>query len=397
MISILFVDDEPNILSGLKRLTRSMRTEWTTYFAESGAEALEIIRNTEIDIVISDMKMPAMDGAELLRRIRESHPSVIRIILSGYAESEMVMKSVSQAHQYMTKPCDSELLTSTIKRAFALHDLMTNTEIQKRLAEMQFVPSIPTLYEKLIDELNADDPNMKMIGDIVEQDIGMTAKLLQIVNSAFFGLRRTISDPGSALKLLGLDTFGSLVFSLGVIQQLENGSSMGEMISTIWSRSLRVGNLAKKIAAKEDSSIQGSTYTAGLLHDIGTLVLAVNFPEEVDKINKLVGDGAEAEEAEVSVLGTSQAQVGAYLLSLWGLPRDIVEAVMYHRRPGDFDETRFSSAMAVHTARLLVDNHDPDEQRPAPVVDAEYLTAIGKSDRYPIWHRECVQIMEVTG
>lgn len=126
---ILFVDDEPNILSGLKRMLRSMRKEFDLQFAGSGIEALDSMAVHESDIVVSDMRMPGMDGAELLDIIQERYPSAVRIMFTGQADQESVLRTVGVVHQFLTKPCDSDLLRSVLLRAGTLHRFVSDTSI----------------------------------------------------------------------------------------------------------------------------------------------------------------------------------------------------------------------------------------------------------------------------
>ena len=145
MINILFVDDEPNILEGLQRMLRPMRREWQMSFAKSGAEALETLGANEIDVIVSDMRMPGMDGARLLHEVREKHPHVVRLILSGYSEKEMIMKSVGAAHQYLAKPCDADVLKTTVQRACALRDFLENESLRRLVSQLHSIPSLPSL------------------------------------------------------------------------------------------------------------------------------------------------------------------------------------------------------------------------------------------------------------
>src|SRR5256885_11774657 len=122
MIRILFVDDEPKVTEGLHRMLRSMRREWEMTFATSGAEALEKLSAKPFDVVVSDMRMPGMDGCQLLTEVMRRHPQVVRIILSGYSDKETIMRSIGLAHHYLSKPCDAETLKETIRRACDLRD-----------------------------------------------------------------------------------------------------------------------------------------------------------------------------------------------------------------------------------------------------------------------------------
>lgn len=391
MINILFVDDEPNILDGLQRMLRSMRREWQMYFANNGFEALEMLKEKEIDVIVTDMKMPGMDGAKLLYEVRNLYPHTVRIILSGYSEKEMIMKSISTAHQYLAKPCDSEILKITVSRACALRDLLLDENLRRLVSKMRTVPSLPTLYGDLMAELNNEEPSMRNIADIVKKDIGMTVKVLQIVNSAFFGLRRNITNAHEALDFLGLETISSLTLGIGVFSQFENQKINSNLLTQLWEHSIKVGRLAQAIAKSENSKTAHDAFTAGILHDIGEVVLAVNLPEQFQQAQLLVvNDGIPRSKAEKLVFDAAHPEVGAYLLGLWGLPNQVVEAIAFHHTPSGIEPYMFSPLTAVHVAnaferygkRMILDN--PDN-----FVDTKYLRKLNLLEKLPVWLDIC--------
>jgi putative nucleotidyltransferase with HDIG domain len=390
MINIMFVDDEPNILDGLQRMLRSMRRDWQMTFAGSGNEALDLLREKSIDVIVSDMKMPGIDGARLLGEVRERYPQIIRIILSGYSEKDMIMKSVGTTHQYLSKPCDPELLKSTVKRVCALRDLLTDEHLRRLVSQMPNIPSLPTLYTELLEELNSPEPSTRRVGKIVKQDMGMTVKILQIVNSAFFGLQRRVSDSNEAVEFLGLDTISSLTLGLGIISQLEKSGVSTELLGKLWDHSIMVGAWASKIAQREFPMVAVDAFTAGLLHDIGEVVLAVNLPAEFMAAQKWVEEGSiSRSEAERRVFDTTHAEVGAYLLGLWGLPSPVVEAVAYHHCPNDALTDSFTALSAVHIANVLQRSvYSPESDRSKLYFDTEYVTKLGLAEKMPQWREE---------
>jgi len=395
MINILFVDDEPNILSGLERMLRSVRNEWNMMFAPGGNEALAIFAEKPIDVVVSDMKMPGMDGSEFLETVREKYPKVVRIILSGYSEKEMIIKSVGTAHQYLSKPCDSETLKATVNRVCELNELLTNDNLRGLVSKLPTVPSLPLLYSELIDELGKDEPSTNLVSAIVKQDIGMTSKILQIVNSAFFGLSRSISDPKGAVEILGLDTISSLTLGLGLISQFDKKIS-GVFLTNIWDHSMAVGTMAKKIAHLENQEIVNDAFTAGLLHNIGKVVLAINFPPEFASLNKIVKEeGISLVEAERHVFKATSSEVGAYLLGLWGLRREVVQAVTFHNHPSDSRSRSFSAITAIHVADAFQNYvSGRDSAAVEPAYDMDYLSSIGVSHKIPLWQDRCSENRE---
>lgn len=398
MINILFVDDEPNILDGLKRMLRPMRLEWSMTFVNSGAEALAEFENQHIDVIVTDMKMPGIDGAQLLTAVMEKYPHTIRIILSGYSEREMIMKSVGTAHQYLSKPCDPDTVKATVNRVSALRNLLTDEKLRGLISQLPNVPSLPSLYSQLIDTLNKPDSSTRTVAEIVKKDIGMTLKLLQIVNSAFFGLRRQISDSREAVEFLGLDTINSLTLGLGIISQIESRSA-GETLADIWSHSMSVAVLAQKIAACERPETASDAFTAGLLHDLGKVVLATNLPAKYKLVLELVSrEGVSGSEAEKRIFDATHCEVGAFLIGLWGLPTEVVRAVAYHNSPADGESSGFTALTAVHAANAIqgwVARGEPG--RTPDNLDAEYIDSLGLSARLPVWMDICANFQAAVG
>lgn len=391
MIKILFVDDEPNILDGLQRMLRSLRYEWQMSFARSGAEALTILSTQHIDVIVSDMRMPGMDGAQLLQAVKERYPHIVRIILSGYAEKELIMKSVGAAHQYLAKPCDAETLKSTINMTCAMQGLLTDEKLRRLVAQLHTVPSLPMLYSELVKELKTSDPSLKKIGGIIEQDIGMTVKVLQMVNSAFFGLRRQISEITEAVNFLGVETITALTLAAGVFSQFEESALSNSLIAALWTHSQAVGILAKRIARQECSAVAADAFTAGLLHDIGEVVLAANLPAQATAVQELMAHEKMTKlAAEQQIFEATHPEVGAYLLGLWGLPSAVVEAVAFHHMPRACATTSFTAVTAVYLADSLVRSHNQ-----GPAQDVEYLTELNLLKKWTDWQTSCAPFHEL--
>jgi len=329
---ILFVDDEPMVLNGLQRMLRPLRTQWEMTFVESGKKALEVLAATPFDVVVSDMRMPGMDGAQLLTEVKRLYPQIVRLILSGHSDKEMILRSVGPTHQYLAKPCDTETLKNTVARACALRDLLSDEPLKRLVSRMESLPSLPHLYAEIMNELQSPDSSIQKVGEIIAQDVGMTAKILQLVNSAFFGLRRHVSNPSQAASLLGLETVKALVLSSQVFSQFEEKTLTGLRLEALWSHSLAVGALARRICIQQSAPLKvtDDAFLAGLLHDAGKLVLAANVPEHYIQALTLASQrGLHPCDVERGVMGASHAEIGAYLLGLWGLPDPIVEALAY--------------------------------------------------------------------
>src|SRR6266446_223491 len=219
---ILFVDDEPMVLDGLQRMLRPMRAEWEMVFVASGSEALELMGQAPFDVVVSDMRMPQMNGAELLAEVLKRYPQTVRLILSGHADKDLILKCVGSTHQYLAKPCRPEHLKAAITRAGELNESLKDKGLRNLISCMERVPSMPKLYIEIVEKLEDPGVGLDVIGDIIGKDIGMAAKILKLVNSSFFGLGREISEPAEAVSYLGVETIKSLVLCVQVFTQFES-------------------------------------------------------------------------------------------------------------------------------------------------------------------------------
>lgn len=393
---VLFVDDEPNILSGIRRILRPLRNEWDMEFCASGKEALQALEDGDCDVIVSDMKMPGMDGAKFLSTIKDKHPDSIRIALSGETDANMIYRCVQHAHQYLAKPCDMDVLTGTVQRALSLRELVQDEELKKVISNMTTLPSLPEAYSAIMEELQSEDPSLERIGRIIETDVAMSAKLLQIVNSAFFGLVRHVSAPAEAAMYLGVDVIRSLVLTTGVFSQFDDSKVKPAALTAIWNHSMRVGALAKKIMMQEsgDKLLADYAMMGGLLSNVGKLVIAANFPDRFIEIQAQIDAGERSEiDIEKDAMGHCHTEIGAYLLCIWGLPNPVIECVAYHHAPAACVETGFAPVAAVHIATAIVDAGGKEE---LPCLDAGYVEVLGVTDKIPKWVRAASDIGDDT-
>ncbi|MFQ5655010.1 MAG: HDOD domain-containing protein [Planctomycetota bacterium] len=400
-IRILFVDDETQLLDGLRRMLRPMRKEWEMVFSRESREALALVEEKPFDVVICDMRMPGVDGAELLERVRELHPHTIRIMLSGYADREMILRSVGTTHQFLSKPCEAEQIRRTIERATALGDLLADERVKGVVSRLDSLPGKSNLFEEMVSELKKPTASLDRVGEIISQDAGMTVQILKLVNSAYFGLSQRVASPSMAVKLLGLNTITSLVLTVPVFKGVEPCLLERLGIAGVWRHSMLSGLLAKAIgrSVSEDPGLGDEAFTAGVIHDVGKIVLAIN---ETDALGRAVEAARHQRrkliETEVAEIGASHAEIGAYLLGLWGLPHSIVEAVAFHHRPSDCVHSSLSPLTCVHVANSLVREEMPagEGEPPAPL-DGDYLERLGLAGRLSEWQRKASSLAASEG
>jgi len=364
-VRVLFVDDEPNVLAAIRRMLRSKHKEWEMAFAESGEDALVLFEKQSFDVIVSDIRMPKMDGAELLQKVKDAYPSTIRIALSGQVGLNEVVRSIRAVHQYISKPCDAEDLIEKIESALKSRKILNDPMMQELVTEIDALPVIPNVFKEIEEELRAPEPSINKVADLISMDVGLVAKTLKLINSPYFGLPSQIDSIFQAITMLGLDTIKALVLGTHLFSMYDENLLPNFSLSMLWEHSFRVSNIARLIAEYEgmsrDQVVQARM--TGLLHDVGKLVLANSFPERYKRVLDNVSDVKRTiYDCEQEEFGTTHAEIGAFLMGLWGMPGDLVHGIGYHH---SYDLYDLSSPMLVSVADLI-DHH-------CVVINEEYI------------------------
>ena len=377
MKRILFVDDEPRVLEGLQNLLRKHRRKWEMVFAIGGEAALEHLRTEPFDVIVSDMRMPDIDGAHLLQYVKNHHSHMVRIILSGHMEMKTTLQAVPVAHQFLSKPCDAQELENVVERACNVQTLLNDDQLSKILGRIDHLPSSPRVHNALMRAFVEDRADTEQIVKLLQQDMAICAKLLQMVNSAFFRMARRITRIEDAVRYLGFNMVRDLVLTVEVFQSVPKLHHFS--MDTLQNHALRTATIARRMFT--EPRLADDAFMAGLLHDIGRLIMASELPDQLDAALEL----AEREQlplyvAETRVLGASHAEIGAYLLGLWGLPYPIIEATANHHQPQRVPQRGFEILAATYLANLLVQETTPPASQDHPyheALDQAYLETLG--------------------
>lgn len=383
---ILFVDDDANLLAGLQRTLRGLGQEWDMRFVGGGRAALELLAVEPCDVIITDMRMPGMDGAQLLSEVRQLYPGMLRIVLSGYSAQESVMRTVGPAHQFLAKPCTPDAVVAVIRRGLELRRLLDSEALRGLVAGLKTLPTPSDTYFALTSYMNDPQASVSGVAEIIDRDLAMTANLLKLTNSAYFALPSRISSPLQAVRVLGFETVTALVLKVGIFRHFAGGD--GQLMEEVNRDSLTVARLARRLGKME--RLQGheleDAVCAGMLSSIGLLVLLDRMPGNSARVREAVAAGRDVLAAESEVFGATHLQLGAYLLGLWGFNKAVVEAVALSGSPGLVPAASLGPPGIVHLARVLAGPLPPYGSRLA--VDPDFLTGPGAGGRMAAWTAE---------
>ncbi len=332
MRSILLVDDEKKILSSLSRAF--FDTDYDIYTANGGEEALELLETQEVDLIISDMRMPVMDGYELLSKVKEKYPRTIRVIMSGYAEEQTIIQALVRniGKIYILKPWNNEEVLRYVEQLFVTEDMLRSKELLALINNIDELPTISESYQKILSLLNSD-VSVKEIAEEIGKDFAISSKLLQIVNSAFFGVKT-----GSIQQVavyLGLQNIRHLILSTSVLNSM-SGLQMNETeYKMLWDHAFRTNIILSFLYENFlHQKLPETAISAGLLHNIGWAIIN-QLPKKglAALMQKQKETNKSIVELEIEEFQISHQEIGAYLLNWWELPFPIVEAALYHHDP----------------------------------------------------------------
>jgi putative nucleotidyltransferase with HDIG domain len=373
---ILLVADEPVEFDRLQALFTHVASAWETQYCKNEKEALTLLEETEFEVIFAELTSGPLATAQFLHEIWKKHPKTVRFLMAPSIDTDVMVTCVLGAHQFLQQPIGAESLGAALERVEFINRLVRNPRIQSLVSRMRTLPSRPSLYLEVMRELRSSNANIRIVGELVGKDLAISTKLIQVVNSAYYGLAQQVSEPADAVLLLGMETTASLILSIEAFARFDKVKPLYFSIDRVWKHSQSVAQSAKKIAEfmSNDPAVAKDAFTAGLLHDIGKLALALNFEEQYQGALKLAEKkNLQAWEVETEVFGASHAEAGAYLLSLWGLPFPIIEAVASHHMPAHELGTKFTAVTAVHLVERLEYEKDLAENPANTIqVDLDY-------------------------
>jgi HD-like signal output (HDOD) protein len=393
MKRVLFVGEDQPLWQEIRSSASGFSKQWAAEFASTGPEAIGWAEQGDFDAVVADVQLFDMCGVDLLDEIMRRQPKAMRIVLSEHGDIENTVKCIGKAHHHLLKPCDVAMLMNALEAGFTLESWLPSQNVQQLMGKMRWVPSPPNLYFRVAMEIESPNASVETVGQIISQDPAITAKVLQLANSAVFGLQLQVNEPAEAVAYLGLEATKTLVLLAHTFSEFDRLPRGGFSVAELWFHSVQVGQFARQIVLLEQQApdLSEQAYAAGLLHDLGKVLFAANLPVPFGQALTLAKNSqSNLHLAETNTLGANHAEIGASLLGIWGLPTPIVEAVALHHNPSAASQKVFGALAAVHAADVFAHEMAPDHAALQPLeLDLPYLQQLGLVDRAEMWRRHC--------
>jgi putative nucleotidyltransferase with HDIG domain len=389
---VMFVGEDQELWPEL--LKASAQGDWRLTFAHGAEEALVALDEQDYDAVVANLALPGMSGAELLQEIRCRRPDVWRFLR---AQADAVAENkgwAAAAHQLIEPPAGVDAIQSRLTNALDGEAWRPNAVAETLLATCPLLPSPPKLYYRMSELLASPDASLEKIGELIEQDAPMAARILQLVNSAVFALRLNVDRASDAVLYLGVETTKAVVLMAHTVSTFQALKRAAFPAERILSHSFTTARYARWIAQEEcpRGHTSDQAFTAGLLHDLGKFLLGANRGEAYGRAIEYACKGQMTlRQAEIDFFGVDHAELGGCLLASWGLPQRVVDAVALHHQPRWLNESGFSAITAVHAANVLAnEQHAVDLGFTHSEISNEYLEEGGFGDALERWRQRCV-------
>lgn len=395
-ITLLFIDDEISVLNSIRRLLSRRCRDWTIITTTDQHQALDLMDKENIDVLISDILMPGMQGDELLELTAEKHPNIIRVALSAHAESDAVTKALTISHQFISKPFETNQFIQSIKEIIALRNEFNNHQLIERINTLDSLPAMPEIYQKIMATLNNPEAHIKDIGQLISKDVSLSSKILQVINSAYFGMPKKILSISEAVTYLGIDVVKSLCVTSNLFSSYQGLYKSGLSHKPLMDMAIRVGNTAKHIAQllELDQRIENQSQLAGFLHNLGMVILGSVLSSDYQTILSQYQKGQGALiDIEQQALGTTHNMVGAYLLQLWAIPLPIAHAgaYLYHPQQSLLDDSspQVTPLTVVHIAKAVDYELNETPYYDLKFFDQSYLELLNLNSNLDYYIKAC--------
>lgn len=376
--SILFVDDEVNILQSIRRWALFSGGKWDVRFAESGAQALVALESAPVDIVVSDMRMPEMNGSELLSRVRDRWPDTVRIIMSGQSDKDLVLNAFAVTHQFLFKPIDMVALKNRLDGIIKYRALLMDKTLRALTSNLSRMPVMNSSLEAFARVASGNGDCLGDVTAVVENDVFLAAKLSHLAYFLFSGDSRQLLSVKQLVANLGVEAIRSLIGER-FFTAYAAGDPRARFMAAVSEHCIAVGRLAGEIALAKtgDEELAAQAVLAGFFHDIGMTMFLKDLPDCEPALTLEAIEGFPHHD-----------KIGAYLLAIWGMNDVVKEAVAFHHEPrqASSGEAALVTA-AVHVADALL-------SRDGGRWNLEALDSLGWGGTREVWQRDFAGLEE---
>jgi HD-like signal output (HDOD) protein len=386
---IYIVDDQPQVLETAIAIVRAVMPEAAVAGFDDPFKALAAIKSSPPDLILSDERMPGMQGSRLLEEARVAAPGTLRIMMSGFVALDK-LSAITSAHQYVAKPFNVQQLKRMLERTFAARDRVQDKQLQTVVTSLRSLPSLPQVHHLLLGELENNGGASAVIGQMVAKDAGLSAKVLQLANSPLFGRDYVVSSPAEAVLCLGTSMIAAVVLSQTLFKHYHSNSHPEFCLERVWNHCWKTAALAQCYCHEQGLSRQAQeeVFLAGLLHETGRLILMDNFPAQY----QAACDAARQARSPLGprlreVFQAAPCEIAAYLLDLWGMPESTVAAISLLEHPENEKAAGFTMASALYIADQVGSRETPPDPFPAEEWNADYLRSLGCSEDIRQWTR----------
>ena len=389
---VLFCDPSGSFMNWTADMKRA-GCNWDIERFDNLQAGLQMLASRRYDAIV--VAAPATPDREVgyLRQVMQAAPHCVRVLFTPVLSSNYLVKALDVVHRVCLNSNSFEETVALVDQAIASNRMLSHEKVRRSMAAFKQLPSPPSIFHELTRQLNSERTTSEHISNVVAKDPALTARLLRIVNSSYFGLRNPVSNIQQAVTLIGTRTLRGLALAGHFGRHYKEAKGWGLFsLEALQARSLMVARLAQTLAkvATKDPLVRDQAFLAGLLLDIGMVMLAT---EQGEAYTKIFGYAAKHQQSldlvEMKAFGVTHAQLGANLLTQWNLPPMVVDAVLYHHRPGDYFQNGLTPMAIAHAADALLPPLEARvDVRINAELDREFLIRAGLDELLPKWKME---------
>ncbi len=357
---VLIVSDDEKVVADIRKSEEAVFQNASFQFATTEDEAKRLLDSKEFAVVCIEFSTSKINGLEFLSFVKDKYPKTFRVLFTDPSKRERAVYSTTDVHRFINKPLIDQDFVKTIEHFQGLSKYDLDSKTISAILGIGPIPTMPEVYIRLEREINKPEVSIHRIADIISNDPLAAAKVMHIVYSSFYNISKSIVNLVHAINFLGLDIIKSLVLYIKVFILKNQPPEIQNYLKKIRDHSIDVAKVSKAIMNLEckDRDLIDSAYISGLLHDIGKIIM-VQCSDKSKRMTFVSEQGEENQlEREIEKFGVSHVSAGAYLLSSWNFPSEIISSVASHQNPEIIANGELGLSQIVYIANALVNGND---------------------------------------